>query len=123
MRKAELQEVAYDLVRLARRRLSYDYTGLLVYESLNSIGPDEEIDDGKAADALFVAYDRYTQSLDPASRRSLDILKCYLLLDLADLRPTAVGPEKRAALKLRLSQHNVRYDRAPSSSMSPLDAG
>jgi len=102
LKKAELQEIARDLARLARRRLSYDYTGLLVYQSLSSIGPDEEIEEEEAAEALFAAYDRYVHDLDPASRRSLDILKCYLLLDLASVRPRTVGLRKRAALRARL---------------------
>ena len=107
MKKAELQEIADDLVGLARRRLSYDYANLLVYESLNLVGPEEEIDDEKVVEVLFTAYDRYMQGLDPASQRSLDILKCYLLLDLASLRPRIVGPRRRAALRLRLTAYHA----------------
>ncbi|MEM2906224.1 MAG: hypothetical protein QW057_01470 [Candidatus Bathyarchaeia archaeon] len=114
MKKAELEEVANDLFKLARRRLSYDYTGLLIYESLDSVGQDEEIGDEEAAERLFAAYDRYMCSLDPASQRALQILKYCLLLDLADLRPKTAGPEKRAALKTRLTTLHVSYSKEPA---------
>lgn len=103
MRKAELREIALQLAKLARRRLSYDYTSLLIYEALDSIPADDEVEDEKATEALFAAYDKFVDGLDAAGRRSLEILKCYLLLDLADLRPQTLTPEKRTALELRLT--------------------
>jgi len=57
---------------------------------------------------LFKAYDRYVDGLDKGSRESLHILKCYILLDLAKLKPEFVPRRQRFLVRLRLLSHDLR---------------
>jgi len=110
LRKAELQQLADEVAAVSRRRLGYDYAGVLFQRSAAffSDKSDGDVGVGDALKVLFKAYDRYVDGLDKGSRESLHILKCYILLDLAKLRPEFVSRRQRFLVRLRLLSHDLR---------------
>lgn len=110
LRKAELLQLADEVAAVARRRLGYNYAGVLFQWSAAffSDKSDGDVGVGDALKVLFKAYDRYVDGLDKGSRESLHILKCYILLDLAKLKPEFVPRRQRFLVRLRLLSHDLR---------------
>lgn len=108
MQKDELVKLADDVANIARRRLGYDYAGVLILRSAELFPEGVEIRESHAVEVLFKAYDSYANKLDSPSRESLRILKIYMLLDLAEKRPKCVPHGRRLAIRARLAHHKAK---------------